>query len=703
MALAPVANRDAQAVASPPPGAQKTAAQFSKAALQASRAGDAANTTGSDGRNTAVKADLSRVQSRGERDHNQSGQQLDQGVTVRYAGDQKITSNHGHVSSRVNVGGKPQTSSILAEPPRNTSQAAPTAGKIVTTLRILDNRSSRFSETGKASTDSTTATTSLLNPELAVRGQQNNEGNSGGGNNNGNQNNSSPDGNQGEDGAEENTGDIGGIGNQPPRGGPPAGAAPEEPEEPDEVDGVSNLGEVSEEARLQINEEWRATDPYFRLMPDKDDSISSLLAGIELSQRSEDKEVQDDQRSFIAKMRVPLKLLASCLISSYQEGPVGNPPACGLTIIRTPFPDVVGARRLSPEETAELIEALLASKIDSPDRERLVLNSIDFILNYSFALLADIYKSQDDLREAFALTTRHDIVDHSWDPNHHVFTLSALAENEIYQASSIELIRSPERDKVMEYFVSSMDDANRKANIIAVIMATGLPAEEAIRKLDAGDATLAQQLERFLLTGKWQFRTHFANIEQNAAITSRFVDFELSRPGCDVDLVMPRIFGFAPLTFKTTLKNFADFLVTGESTQNNGRKMPAQFSVDEALDLIESLVASKSNIVRPEAILSNSFAFITRYVYIGDSDKVFEDCREAFALARRHDVAQPISGAMRALSLRNQDLLNSDSRDAVMAYFLSSSDVDSRKAAVADNMMTRSVSAIEAARDLDLG
>jgi hypothetical protein len=163
------------------------------------------------------------------------------------------------------------------------------------------------------------------------------------------------------------------------------------------------------------------------------------------------------------------------------------------------------------------------------------------------------------------------------------------------------------------------------------------------------------------------------------------------------------MFDMANIPLRNRLKELADFLVTGESLTNHGIKMPAQLSVDESSDIIETLVESKNNIVRPEVILSNSAEFIKRYRYSGDSDKVSADYREAFALATRYNIERPISSAVTLLSQNNQDLLSSDSRDAVMAYFVSSSDDDSRKAAVANIMMTRSVSAGEAARDLDLG
>jgi hypothetical protein len=732
MAVTSVVNRNAQASTTPPPGAQKAADQFSKLAQQATRSGEAANATGSDAKNTAVKTDQSKVQGRGERDQDQGGQNHS-GKQIRLVNGVRVTTTDGHVTGRVNIRSNNETN-VTAGPQntamntpemkqatsaelRNPSQAlpaagptaGPTAGSVVLTMpRLPEARSTRPGETsGKVSNDfASSGTTSSLIAEAAIRDQPDSGGSSDGGS--GDQGGDTSGGNN--SGEDLGSGDLGaggidGGGSGLPPGGRTsvAGAAPEEPEEPDEVDGVNDLGGVSEETRLQTTAEWRVTDPYFGLYPEEDDSISSLLAGIELSQRSEDQDVRDDQRSFIAMMRVPLKLFASYIISPGKDGPERNPPACGLTILRTPVAANFDTAKLSPEETAELIEALLASKIASSDRERLILNSIDFILNYAFTLLRSFYKSEDDLREAFALTTRHDIVDHIWDPSHHVFTLAALAENQLYQASSVELIRSPERDKVMDYFVSSADDPSRKANIIAVIMATGLPADEAMRKLDSGDATLAQQLERFLLTGQWRFRTPFANDEQNAAITSRFVDLELSQPNCNFEIVPRQMFDMANIPLRNRLKELADFLVTGESLTNHGIKMPAQLSVDESSDIIETLVESKNNIVRPEVILSNSAEFIKRYRYSGDSDKVSADYREAFALATRYNIERPISSAVTLLSQNNQDLLSSDSRDAVMAYFVSSSDDDSRKAAVANIMMTRSVSAGEAARDLDLG
>jgi hypothetical protein len=230
MALAPVANRNTEAATTPPPAAQKKAAdQFSKVAQQA-RSNEAANTSGSDGQKTAVKLDQSKVQGRGERDQNQ-GDQNHPGKQTRLVNGVRVTTTDGHVTARVNIGnndakgaagsqnaamGMPEMKQATGAELRNLGQASPTAGNAVLTMpRLPEARTTRLGETaGKVSSDGSSATTSFLNTEAAIRGQQNGEGSSGGGGQQGkgDQGGDTPGGNNDEGPRTDDAGGTGGAG-----------------------------------------------------------------------------------------------------------------------------------------------------------------------------------------------------------------------------------------------------------------------------------------------------------------------------------------------------------------------------------------------------------------------------------------------------------------------------------------------------------
>jgi hypothetical protein len=204
MALPPVANRSPQAVTTPPPGVQKAADQFSKLAQQASRSSESANTTGSDGKNTGIKHDQSKVQSRGERDQGGQGDQRDNHGSQRRIvnGVMITTSGDGHVTRRrlgtdePQVPAGPQNAGVKRpeikqevgltagyEQLRNPGQAFPTAGSVVFGLpRIFDTRiNPRLSETTSrtASDASSTGATYLQNSEATASGGDSSGGDGG--------------------------------------------------------------------------------------------------------------------------------------------------------------------------------------------------------------------------------------------------------------------------------------------------------------------------------------------------------------------------------------------------------------------------------------------------------------------------------------------------------------------------------------------
>ncbi len=215
MTISPIVNRDT-ATANPPATQNKAANEFSKLTHQA-RAGEAASTASSDGKNTSVKSGQSKVQSRGERDQEQGGQKHGDRLT-RIVDGVRITLENGHVIGRVKLGSNseanvtaylpptaPNTRLKLpeireasgqvsdSEPPRSTGQVMPVAASVVFAIpRSFDARSHRsgeaFSRTGGKSAGDfgPTGTSTFVNAETNIHGQQDSGDSSSGGNQRGN-------------------------------------------------------------------------------------------------------------------------------------------------------------------------------------------------------------------------------------------------------------------------------------------------------------------------------------------------------------------------------------------------------------------------------------------------------------------------------------------------------------------------------------
>jgi hypothetical protein len=251
MALSPVVNRDTQAATSTPPAAQKKAAdQFSRA-TEKTRSGETASSSGGDGKSTSVKADQSKVHGR-DGDKEQGGQQHSQRATVKYLPDgTRVTLKDGHVINRMNAGGSNETNGTTgsqntalnrqatgSEQLRSPGQASPPAAGVVLTMpRAPDGRTARPGETAaKGSSEGNTSSTTLMNAEAAVGGQQNSDGSSGGGGQkgSGDQGGDTTGGNDsGNDagGGDQNAGGFGGGRGNINR--PTAtGASPEDPDNP---------------------------------------------------------------------------------------------------------------------------------------------------------------------------------------------------------------------------------------------------------------------------------------------------------------------------------------------------------------------------------------------------------------------------------------------------------------------------------------
>jgi hypothetical protein len=463
MAVTSVVNRNAQAATTPPPGAQKAADQFSKVAQQATRSGEAANTKGADGQNTAVKTDQSKVQGRGERDQDQ-GDQNHSGKQIRLVNGVRVTTTDGHVTGRVNIRSNNETN-VTAGPQntamntpemkqatgpelRNPSQAlpaaGPTAGSVVLTMpRPLEARSTRPGETsGKVSNDfASSGTTSSLIAEAAIRDQPDNGGSSDGGS--GDQGGDTSGGNN--SGEDLGSGDLGagGIGggggniNRPTA----TGASPE----PDDV-GVS---------RIQLIANWLARHPD--LSEEQSAAITLRFVDLELSQPDYNFDMPE------LNLRDRLKTLARFLVTEKQEERPGWSAYSG---------------QLSIDEAMQLIESLVESKRNKPEREAIIGFSAEFVRSCRYG--GGFEEVNADYREAFALASRHDIRRAMY------LMLLQLSQNADYNTLDLNLLRSPERDNVMAYFLSSADDPRRKASVSVIMMTEGMDAEEAGRQLDLG-------------------------------------------------------------------------------------------------------------------------------------------------------------------------------------------------------------------------
>jgi hypothetical protein len=482
-------------------------------------------------------------------------------------------------------------------------------------------------ETGHAKgTAGAMGTATLLNAEVAIRSQEKSGGSSGGSNQQGqdHQGRDTPGGNQGGEGSDRNTGNIGGGGRGNIR--PAAtGASPGEPYDHDL-------------ARLQRVEQWRNIGEFFNLSGEQESAINPLLADLEVSQPDYDYKI----------IRYTLKKLASFMIA--EEGGT-----------------------LSPGETAELIEGMLQSKNNKLGCDGLVDKSAMFILRYPFKTRIDIEQTKADMREAIALTTRHDI------KNPLNFVCWALQANQDYSALDVDLLQSPENDSIMSYFVSSSDNPRRIANMAVLMLTPDLPR---------------------VLNERWQGVAQPFNLSegQHDGINALLTDIEQSHMR-DYD------FDAQSGSFRFFLKALASFLI---ADHGRGRTM----SPEETLGLIDTLLTSKNGTRDREDIISNSASFIMSFPYKGDranSDNLTTDYREAFALAKRHDIRESLLAEFSELKqsqgymTSEVDILASHESDEVMAYLVASSENPRRKAAVAMMMMTNGLSADEATRDLDIG
>jgi hypothetical protein len=245
-----ITNVNRQTATAPLPQAvqNKVVDQFSRLIQQ--RSGDATTLRDAKGQNTAGTSDLSKVQARRDGDQHQRDQgDHHQGMTRRVVNGQLVTMKDDHVIGRVATGSAvtKSTTGTVNTPAMTTGSDLPriplaNSNNIPTKAFVKPSRTGET--TGKALADlGTTGTTTLLNAEAAIRGQQNGGGSSGGGNQQGqnDQADNSSSGNQG------GTGDDGGTtggngGNLPPGGrGRAAGAAPEPDDDDDISDDLDNF------------------------------------------------------------------------------------------------------------------------------------------------------------------------------------------------------------------------------------------------------------------------------------------------------------------------------------------------------------------------------------------------------------------------------------------------------------------------------
>jgi hypothetical protein len=451
MALAPVDRQLAHAAASPPPATKSSIVQFNSVAQQVSRAPDAASTTVTGDKDTSAKKDMSKVQGRGERDqdgHHHEGKQ------TRIIDGVKVTIENGR-TTRVNIGTHEAKSTFTTTPPtseplRNLGQALPTAGKLAPAiLRSFDPRSSRTGDVGKAPTDGNMA---VLNADTAIIGQQNNENESGGGNEQG-------EGNQGQDptsgdnrgddtgDGNQNIGGIGGDGGGNIRPTATGGASPED----------------SEAAHQQRVERWKSIAQFRSESATQYQPINSLLADVELSHMGNyDFQVQ------YSEFRFALKYLVIFLIKDHGYG-----------------------TRFSPDEISEQIDALLESKKEYPERQKVIWSCASFIQHFPYKRDPNNPdKAADDYRKTFALAMKHDIREEIYD------VFQALLKNTDFIESDLDVLTSPVCDELIAYFISSPDGVRRKAAVAVVMMADELSADAAASRLGERASPIDQRAER---------------------------------------------------------------------------------------------------------------------------------------------------------------------------------------------------------------
>ncbi len=214
-------------------------------------------------------------------------------------------------------------------------------------------------------------------------------------------------------------------------------------------------GEESSTPRRERFQRWQAVGQMFNLSDEQADDVNRLLAAIELSQNSYDYDGSAPQ------FRHSLKAMASFLIADRERG-YGS----------------------TADEALELIDTLLTAKSNLSGREEIICNSAAFIMNYPYRDRNSTAEAMADLREAFALTTQHDIFTGS--DYQLLLVLSELRDNGDYAALDEDLLRSPERDAVMAYLMSGSGSPLRLADVAITMMATGLPADEAALHFDVG-------------------------------------------------------------------------------------------------------------------------------------------------------------------------------------------------------------------------
>jgi hypothetical protein len=387
-------------------------------------------------------------------------------------------------------------------------------------------------------------------------------------------------------------------------------------------------------------------EQHVELNEEQERTINTLLANIEHSQSSYNYDALN------GLLRLNLKSLAVFLHHNVWQ-----------------------ASALSADEVTERIETLLQSKSGMPRREEIAANSAAFILNYPYKNRGDTEDIHNQYRAAVDLTAKHNIETNFGNPYHFVILLRALEESTDYAALPQDILSSPADDEVMHYFVSSSDSPRRKA-AVAVEMLQRPPIEN------------------------WRGITLSFNLsdEQTDAINGFLAAIELSqRRSYDFDAQNG--------SFRIFLKALAAFLMSDKD-------WGASLSAGETAEQIQLLLASKNHMrfLGPEQIICNSASFIMSFPYKGDPtkpDKLTADYREAFVLARTHDIRETLLAEFSELR-QTQDYMNSDEdllayddRNAVMVYLVSSDESARRKAAVTMVMMRLGLPADEAAVQLD--
>jgi hypothetical protein len=681
MALAPVANRDAQAAASLVPSAQRKAAdQFSRMA-EKTRASESASTAGT---NTPVKGELAKVQGRGERDQGQGGQQH-HGTQTSLINGQRVTKIDGHVSSRVNVGTNDvkttaNTTASISELLRSPAQVMPAAGNTLITPRMLGSRDARLGEmAGKSSSDFVnSATTSALNPDTAIRGQQNSGGSSGGGDDKqgrDDKGNESTGGNQGA--GDGNTNDIGGGGDLPPRSGPPAaGAAPD----PDDFD-----------ASEWPNDKWS----YFETLADRGipedvamfiarntnighDSVDHIADLFESLQRYMDDPseivakaalcVSGENSSVLADFLEELVLFAGdCIFDNHSRQATW---AAALSIVDT----IVSTPRAPSSNNSNVTNVLSLARI-------MVGNGV---APADAAACVGIPSMNGATAGFISSVLLQSETEHGWyDLSAGDITSKVRAASEYLEAYDVRNLRSA--------------DYIRVSGVVRNILSHFLTGP--LLELPSGNDgnTLSRELFR-----RWQAVGQLFRLsdEQADEVNALLVDIELTQSSYDYD-------GSAP-QFRHSLKAMASFMIT-EQVRGFG------LSADDALELIDTLLTSKRNMQGPEEIIGNSAAFIMNYPYRvrDNAADVKADFRAAFDLIAQYDILTGVDYLLgQVLSeLRgnadyaalDDDFLHSPERDAVMTYIMSTEGSPRRLADVAITMMATGLPADEAALHFDAG